>query len=144
VVAIGGDDEKQITEGLKLIMDQLKDSTRRSMSVFYDPVNRPSEVFGNGISGKIQNSLSYSQSDFLQVQTETKITVNNVTCGAIIGKGGAKIREIKMNSGAKIEISQSDTESKEDNRIITITEHKNRYKQQSNLWRKCCDEVLCN
>jgi len=127
VVAIGGE-EQQIVEALKAILDILANVPRRSAPMYYDPINKPSEIMGSGITGggRVQNSWGNDttgnighQSDFLQVETETKITVNNEMCGAIIGKGGLRIREIKNVSGARINISESDKESKQD-RIITI------------------------
>lgn len=60
------------------------------------------------------------QLDFTQMQTVTKITVSNDMCGAIIGKSGTRIRDIRQTSGARVDFTESEKGSKE-NRVITIT-----------------------
>merc|ERR1711881_635098 len=60
-----------------------------------------------------------AEANFGDMETETKITVLNDMCGAIIGKGGQRIREIRQGSGAHIETSGSEKGSKEP-RVITI------------------------
>jgi len=58
--------------------------------------------------------------DFGDMQTETKITVGNDMCGAIIGKRGQRIREIREASGARVETSETEKGNTAP-RIITIT-----------------------
>jgi len=58
--------------------------------------------------------------DFGQMKTVTKITVSNDMCGAIIGKSGARIKEIRHNSGARVDFTESEKGSKED-RVLTLT-----------------------
>jgi len=91
---------------------------------------RAGNGFGYGTQGNGDNGFTAHQggfgnnpdqsSEFLQATTETKLTVPNDICGAIIGKGGIRIREIRTSSGAKISFSESTKEIKQD-RIITIT-----------------------
>jgi len=57
---------------------------------------------------------------FGDMETEMKITVPNDICGAIIGKGGQRIREIRQSSGAHIETTESEKGSQE-RRVVTIT-----------------------
>jgi len=126
VVAVGGDEETQVVEALRVILNILKDVPRRSIPSHYNPVNKQSDITGNGV-GNVENAWRSDrrgnddyQSDFLSVETETKITVTNDMCGAIIGKGGSRVSEIRNISGARITFSESERESKED-RVITIT-----------------------
>lgn len=58
--------------------------------------------------------------DFGQVPTVTSLTVSNEMCGAIIGKAGMNIRQIRISSGAKIDFTQNEAGDKSD-RTITIT-----------------------
>jgi len=74
---------------------------------------------GNGEGFGFGNNVVQT-SEFLQAPTETKLTMPNDICGAIIGKGGIRIREIRDTSGAKIAFSESNKEIKQD-RVITIT-----------------------
>jgi len=88
---------------------------------------------GNQINNQVMNSRGgeqgYStgnslhdgnQLDFTQVQTKTEITVNPEMCGAIIGKGGKSIKEVKATTGVKIVITGNERGSKED-RVLTMT-----------------------
>jgi len=59
--------------------------------------------------------------NFADLETETKITVPNGMCGAIIGKRGRVICDIRQSSGAHIETSENEKGSKERGRVITIT-----------------------
>jgi len=59
-------------------------------------------------------------SDFGMVETVTTLTVPNDMCGAIIGKGGNNIRQVRMSSGAKIDFTKNEPGSKED-RVITLS-----------------------
>lgn len=58
--------------------------------------------------------------DFTKMQTVTKVTVSPEICGAVIGKGGSNIKEIRHASGAKVDFAGNEKGSKED-RVITIT-----------------------
>merc|ERR1711973_371287 len=57
--------------------------------------------------------------DFGDMETETKITVPNDMAGAIIGKGGLSIKEIKQSSGARVDFSETEKGSKAP-RTVTI------------------------
>jgi len=59
--------------------------------------------------------------DFGDMMTETKITVGNGMCGAIIGKRGQRIREIREASGARVETSETSKDGERGPRVITIT-----------------------
>lgn len=61
-----------------------------------------------------------TQLDFLQIQTKTELTVNPEMCGAIIGKGGKSIKDVRASTGVKIVLTGNEKGSKED-RVITIT-----------------------
>jgi len=58
--------------------------------------------------------------DFGQVQTTTSMIVPNAMCGAIIGKAGMNVNQIRSTSGAKIDFTKTEVGSKED-RTITLT-----------------------
>lgn len=58
--------------------------------------------------------------DFGKVITVTTLTVTNEMCGAIIGKGGMNVRNIRMSSGAKVDFTQGDSENKTE-RVVTLT-----------------------
>jgi len=125
VIAIGGDDDQQILIALTTILNILKDIPSKSRPRYYDPSNKSNDVMGNmGAMGMPnqdpwQNSGNNS-SAFLQLPTVTTINAPNDLCGAIIGKGGSRIREVRNNSHATIQFSESEKESTED-RVITIT-----------------------
>jgi len=149
VIAVGGDDEVQTLTALKIVFLLLKDQPRRA-TLEYDPAHKESVgaargswpgTLGDGgfsfanrtMSNKImtntgtptplmgmKDSNDHSQSEFLKLQTTTSITVPNELVGAIIGKAGMRIREIRNTSGAKIQFSESDKETKED-RVITMS-----------------------
>lgn len=58
--------------------------------------------------------------DFGDMETETKITLLNEMCGAIIGKKGQRIREIRQESGAHVDFTPTEKGSNAP-RVITIT-----------------------
>jgi len=60
------------------------------------------------------------RADFGDMETKTEITVLNDMCGAIIGKAGQRIREIRQASGAQVDFSSTERGSKAP-RVITIT-----------------------
>jgi len=61
-----------------------------------------------------------SRSDFSQLTSEVKLTVPHEMCGAIIGRSGQNIKELKHHSGARLDFAKTDKNSKED-RVLTIT-----------------------
>jgi len=77
--------------------------------------------------------------NFMQLQTVTSITTPNEMCGAIIGKGGSRIREVRDISGAKITFSESAKESKED-RVVTIAGTQ----QQVQMAEHLIAQYMCN
>jgi len=74
-----------------------------------------------GRGGRDQRNGEHDgMADFGDMETETKITVGNDMCGAIIGKRGQRIREIREASGARVETSETEKGNTAP-RIITIT-----------------------
>lgn len=77
---------------------------------------------GRGPRGEHRNGEFDEQRDrpaFEDMETEMKITVLNDMCGAIIGKRGDRIREIRQASGAKVDFSHNENGSKAP-RVITV------------------------
>lgn len=68
-----------------------------------------------GLGGGHRNGENGDRPQFGDMETETKVTVLNDMCGAIIGKAGQRIREIRQSSGAKV-----DVEGNAEPRVITI------------------------
>jgi len=60
-----------------------------------------------------------NQLDFLQVQSKLELTVTPEMCGAIIGKGGSTIKEVRATTGVKMTVAGNERGSKED-RTFTI------------------------
>lgn len=58
--------------------------------------------------------------NFGQMHTVAKVTVSNDMCGAIIGKSGSRIKEIRQATGARVDFTETEKGSKED-RVITIS-----------------------
>jgi len=58
--------------------------------------------------------------EFGQMKTEVNITVTNDMAGAIIGKSGQRVKDIRFQTGVKIDFSKTERNSKED-RVLTIT-----------------------
>lgn len=163
VIAVGGDDELQFLTALKIVFLLLKDQPRRK-TVEYDPAHKGlgassswSGSLGDGafsfstrpISNNtmsntgtptplmgLQQSSPHPISEFLKLQTTTSITVPNEHVGAIMGKAGIRIREIRNTSGAKILFSESDKESKED-RVITMTGTQQQIQMAEKLMTEC-------
>jgi len=134
VVACGGESEEDIMGALKMILSLLNDAPRAPL-IAYDPNDKPSEILSQGITGSGVAPMGQQQQGyntmfggnsvnenepFQQVPTVTTITVTNEMCGAIIGKAGSRIREVRGSSGAKIEFSESEKGMTAD-RVITIT-----------------------
>jgi len=125
VIAIGGEDDQQILIVMTTILNIIKEVPSKSRPRYYDPANPTNnEMMGGGAGLAMQNMENSWQSGppslFLTLQTVTTITAPNEVCGAIIGKGGSRIREVRHNSGADIKFSESERDSVED-RTITIT-----------------------
>lgn len=59
--------------------------------------------------------------DFGQVPTVTVLTVPNLMVGAIIGRSGMNIKQIRMSSGAEIDFSKNESGDQSADRVITIT-----------------------
>lgn len=118
VVAVGGEDQEVIINALRIILNTVEDKLQTQQQIFYDPIqNNQSDA--NAYQS--QQDFGYSapesiSSEFLLVETETNVKVSNQMCGAIIGKQGMRIREIRNVSGAKITFANND-----EGRIINIT-----------------------
>jgi len=127
VIAIGGDNDQQILIVMTTILNIIKEVPSKSRPRYYDPANpanQPSEMMSSSGGFAMQNMENSWQNGppplFLTLQTVTTITAPNEVCGAIIGKGGSRIREVRHNSGADIKFSESNKDSTED-RTITIS-----------------------
>jgi len=151
VVAIGSDQAENIEKCVRMIFDIFQNVQRVFQPHYYDPSNGIMKGMGipdnngyqsheygrNGASGGDFKNGSMgndnSGNEFLEAKTETKITVSNNMCGAIIGKGGSNIREIRNQSGARITFS-----GELDDRVITIagTQQQVQYAEQL-LTRSC-------
>jgi len=136
VVAIGADEAAKIEECVRMIFSVLQNVQRVSQPHYYDPANNNGDYSAQGFSrnsasgGGIKSGnmgMDYSDNEFLQAKTETKITVSNNMCGAIIGRGGSTIREIRNQSGAQITFSGESEE-----RVITVagTQRQVQYAEQ--------------
>ncbi|KAH9643666.1 hypothetical protein HF086_006142 [Spodoptera exigua] len=73
--------------------------------------------FGGGRGGGV--SANFSNNGGNQQDTTTQVTIPKDLAGAIIGKAGSRIRKIRAESGAGIEIAEPLPGSSD--RIITIT-----------------------
>jgi len=143
VVAIAGDVEEDVLGAVKMILEMLS-GARTAPYHPYDPQNRPSEIMGSGITGSgmtgsglsagllpgIMNQgmqqtanhqvMGMDNDPFGKLHTVTCITVPNDICGAIIGKAGVRINEVRRTSGATIEFTENN-DGLERTRMITIT-----------------------
>jgi len=81
-------------------------------------MNNPNNQQGMNQQGNFNDFGS--QLDFLGVQTKTELTVTPEMCGAIIGKGGRSIKELKATTGVRITVAGNDKGSKED-RTVTLS-----------------------
>jgi len=82
----------------------------------------PNGDFGDGMrnkGGKPFLNGSDPHNDAEGPQTSTQVTIPKDAAGAIIGKGGARIRKIRSDSGANISIE--DSRPGVNDRVITIT-----------------------
>lgn len=90
--------------------------------------SRPSPLgFGGSRPGMTSGMTSFSPSGEEQEKSSTQVTIPKDMAGAIIGKGGNKIRNIRAESGAHIQID--DPAEGSTDRIITISGNSNQ------IWR---------
>jgi heterogeneous nuclear ribonucleoprotein K len=54
----------------------------------------------------------------MEKTTSSQVSIPKALAGAIIGKGGTRIRQVQMDSGTMIKMDDASTQS--DERIITI------------------------
>merc|ERR1712188_21940 len=140
---MGGENESVILSQLDMVLSVLDSSPLKTPTIYYDPsnpigntqINQQSNVFtSSGTPNmdvaqiilarqeKKKMNPSPSANDFGQVQTETKLTVPNLMVGAIIGKAGMNVRQIRISSGvSKIDIAQNESGDTTSDRTITIT-----------------------
>lgn len=79
----------------------------------------PSHIMGNSLSQGLGNQSGGSSSGGGGGKTTTQVTIPKELAGAIIGKGGGRIRKIRLDSGANITIDEPLPGSND--RIITIS-----------------------
>jgi len=136
VVAVGCQQPEQIVKCLQLVYTVLSSVERTSSTApcYYQPGNigntvvamsteypskrQTSQPLANNtpvVSGESVSVGVAVASDFLNALTETKITVTNDMCGAIIGKGGWNVSNIRNVSGALITFS-----GEGDQRVISL------------------------
>jgi len=138
VIAIGGDENKQVLFALSTILDLIKDIPQRSRARYYEPGQKDSGSYGGdrgrGDWHRSDSRSSRRSSDrgdrdrdrdrdsslFTQLHTVMEITAPNDMCGMIIGKGGSRVREVRQASGATVTFSESDKDDNGD-RVITIS-----------------------
>jgi len=120
VIAIGGEENEQVLIALTTILNIIKEIPARSRARYYDPANKSSDFSSYGLCSNPW-SKSDSGSPFLQLQSVLNITAPNDVCGAIIGKGGSRIREIRHASGATINFSEAEEAGESSDRVITIS-----------------------
>lgn len=142
VVAMGGEDEDVVLSILELVLSAVDNAPLSTPTVYYDPSNSNININNfstNNVTQTNAGSVDVAQvlisrqelkqrnppsvlSDFGQVQTVTTLTVPNLMCGAIIGKAGANVRQIRMSSGVtRIDFSQNESGDITSDRTITIT-----------------------
>jgi len=77
---------------------------------------------GNGAHPSSQTTTTtLNEFSWLQLQTTTTVHAPNEVCGAIIGKAGSRISQVRHASGAQITFSESSKEAVVEDRVITIT-----------------------
>lgn len=76
------------------------------------------------------------QNSMLGGKNSTQVTIPKDLAGAIIGKGGARIRKIRSDSGAGITIDEPLPGSND--RIITITGSPNQIQMAQYLLQQSC------
>jgi len=120
VIAIGGEENKQVLVALSTILNIIKDIPQRSRARYYDPSNKGGDGSGFGGRDSYHSDRDRDSSPFTQLHTVMNITAPNDICGAIIGKGGSRVREVRHTSGATITFSESEKDGDGD-RVITIS-----------------------
>merc|ERR1719357_2466605 len=81
----------------------------------------PQPLMGVGNPCNMGTNQDNPTNTWLQLQTTTSIIAPHELCGAIIGKGGSRISEIRNGSGAQITFSEKEQKDSKDDRVITIT-----------------------
>lgn len=125
VVAIGSDSEESMASALRIILSLLKVAPCSPLR-YYTPGEESNEVASGGMTASRTQMVEYRVAPdqlpgpFQDLLTTSTIVVPNDMCGAIIGKAGIRIREIRDTSGAKIEFSESSKTSKEDRTISIV------------------------
>jgi len=145
VVAIGCENAEQMGKCLRLIFEVLQNVQRTSPPCYYEPGKENAGGMGtNGAYGQPANrngnmnmnpnmNSDGLNNEFLNAMTETKITVSNDMCGAIIGRGGMNIREIRNASGAQITFS-----GELDSRVISVVGTQRQVQQAEQMLTQSC------
>jgi len=139
VVAIGADDPDHAEKIMLCIFNFVQNFPRKAIPLYYNPENTNSNNASDVFSiprieaSSRQDNSKQDHLNFLQAKTEAKITVSNDICGAIIGKGGATIRQIRDASGAKITF---DEESEV--RVITLLGTQQQVQYAEKLLTEAC------
>jgi len=89
--------------------------------------------FNNGAGGNFGGAAGGNQGN--SPQTTTQVTIPNDMAGAIIGKGGERIRGIRQKCGADIKFSDSDPGKKD--RLITISGSQDQIQYAQYLMQQC-------
>ena len=95
------------------------------------------DMFGGGAGGNFNGSNGNfgGNNSSGMPQTTTQVTVPNDMAGAIIGKGGERIRNIRQKCGADIKFSDSDPVKKD--RLITISGSQDQIQYAQYLMQQC-------
>jgi len=154
VVAIGCENPEQMGKCVRLIYEVLQNVERKSPPCYYEPGNTgglgTNGAYGQPAYGQQQQQQQQQQrsgnmnmnmnsdngfagNEFLNAMTETKITVSNDMCGAIIGRGGMNIREIRNSSGAQITFS-----GELDSRVISVVGTQRQVQQAEQMLTQSC------
>ena len=80
-----------------------------------------------------------SSSLFTQLHTVMEITAPNDICGAIIGKGGGRVRDVRQATGATVSFSESGKDNDGD-RIITISGTQSQVQHAQQLITQQCSK----
>ena len=74
---------------------------------------------GGGFPGDFPPPPAEGQLDFLSVPSKLELTVSPEMCGALIGKGGCTIKEVRGVTGVKMSVAGNEKGTKED-RTVTL------------------------
>lgn len=91
--------------------------------------------FNGGSNGSFNGSGGGNGATSGMPQTTTQVTVPNDMAGAIIGKGGERIRNIRQKCGADVKFSDSDPVKKD--RLITISGSQDQIQYAQYLMQQC-------